>query len=500
MIKRRNSLGYILLTGAAMLLLGASSRASVSVAPLPGLSVETMGVKTELPANLWKGMEEKRFRSLMTDLTRRPLTPALRRVVTEALATDGGRASAPMSAFLDARLEALLALGEAETVLDMIDQIPENELTKTRRLRRLDALSQLGQYDQILEIVSENPEDGTDVYRINALVALGRMTEAELFFDVLMENKEADSALVTLGNRIFRSGSESIPAAETDVWATGALRVAAKTGFPPKDKRTRGVWRLLVSLENAPLTERLSGAEQLGDMAFIARADLKKENPQLPMIKRAKEWQAFVQSKKLESKAQHLKKWAVSAQKDGVFVSAAEAVAKAASALPAEKDTVAAAETLVTAAALTDNMTLAGLWFPLLSEDKQMQMSVWTHQLGMVSPVISAEKIQACVQKTTPACAVFMRQVPTYFPVGTSAVFDLKPLTEGAYPAVVSAALEEQRLEGKTGALLLEGVRLLAASSNRETDVLKQLAYVIPGSWARAIQMERLIIDGYRTD
>lgn len=486
-----------MLVAALGLFFGApSATAAVLIESLPTLSSETIGLTTGLAPQMWQGASKKRLTFLMEEITKRPLTPALREVVAALLATESGEAPPPMDGFLAWRLDGLLALGEAEKVLDIIERIPEADMTNDVRLRHLAALSMLGQYETVLALSTQMPAGG-EAYRINALLALGRRAEAELAFDVLMENHEADEKLAALGNRVFRAGTDKVPAADSaDIWATAALRAELANGLPAPDKRTRGVHRLLMSLPNATPADRLAGAEVVGDMALAAALDLSAANKTDPSIQRAEAWQAFIRAETPKDKAKKLKIWADTAQKAGVFMPAAEALITAGAALSPAPETAPAAEALFLAAALTENASVAEMWLPFLSSEEQLRMSVLANQLGMGLPKTEPARVEACLQKETPACQVYMRQMPTYFPVGTDKVFDLKPVSEAAYPAIVCAALEELRAEGKQGRMVLEVVRLLAASENPERCVLRQLAHVIPLGWVKRIEMERLIING----
>lgn len=189
------------------------SQAPVQVQSLTAPDVFSAGARdTGLDVEVWTGSAADMARDILPQIAKRPLSPAGSAVARQLLAT-GAKAPQGASADLDlaaARLGALLALGDAAGVEDMIDRTPGG--TSSPALAQIQAESGLilGHSDRacaLSEALSRNRDDPFWLRLRSYCQALNGQTAAAGLTLGLAEAQRPDPVFARLMGQLLAGGS-----------------------------------------------------------------------------------------------------------------------------------------------------------------------------------------------------------------------------------------------------------------------------------------------------
>ena len=215
---------------ATLWLLSSPAWAQVESRPLEQLDLwSAAGRDTGLPADLWRGTSGELASAVLAQIAEKPLSPAMSRLARRMLAAgaaapEGGGADSALAA---ARARALLALGDPNAALTILDRTPRVEASEALSRVRAEAALTLGQEAKACETGARLQEnrDGAWWLKLRALchAFAGETAAGQVTLDLWRQQGGKDAAFDRLAGAIL-SGSAPGKAAAGDALEYAASR------------------------------------------------------------------------------------------------------------------------------------------------------------------------------------------------------------------------------------------------------------------------------------
>lgn len=478
--------------------------ANVAVSDLPELTVDTAGVSTPFSSGVWGNPSDiSELTKQIESVGQLKLTRAQLDVFRQLLLTDVSGSDAFTKAdgsFLKTRLKALSEQGLFEDVLTLINQIPEPQKTDEMKRFKAEALFALGRFSEACAdgLIAAFPSSEAAFIQVACTRETGTNAEATLAFDVYREGNEETFAFGAVsGDRVYRKLSPNLPNEGTpSVWELPL--VAQAFGRTVLERPlSRGKLRALALNEKTPPAVRVEAAEQ----AYLSVADWKSVLAQpiafgdkdVGAIKRAGLYQEALATKKEATLEKAVRAYLKQAARDGVLLSVSPTAMELVYRLNASEKTVDMASEVIRVSALNGELTTAAKWYELLTEKNQvaaLRLAVLMNMMGAGVPDTIDPLIEGCIRDKT--CDVDLKGIPFFFPISPDKAVQVPSGISVGYPGFVTASVQEQIERGEVGVGLLNGLMLLAQSSDPERPLISVMGRVLPKGMADALLMERL--------
>jgi hypothetical protein len=231
------------------------------------------------PADVWQGSRRASVAALLTRANGGLTSPVLRAVLVRLLLTAASapaRASNahddPPGAFLAGRVEALMALGAPEGVLELLARVPRNEQGEAVMRSQAEALLTAGAYDEACRLIDR------EIVAYHAEVFWGRglvfcqirrdeIDQAMLGLDLLRESGSHDPLFSALAFHYAGGDMQDAPAVEVSALHIAMIRLM---NLPVSDEILAAapayLWAALLDMKGLSAAQRA----ELGERAAAA--------------------------------------------------------------------------------------------------------------------------------------------------------------------------------------------------------------------------------------
>jgi len=221
---------------AGLWLLAGPVSAQVESRPLEQLDLwSAAGRDTGMGADLWRGTSGEMAAAVLAQIADKPLSPAMGRLARRLLATGAAapEAAGDDAALAAARARALLALGDPDAALTILDRTPRVEAVETLSRVRAEAALTLGQESKACETGNRLQENRNGAWwlklRAWCHAAAGETAAAQVTLDLWRSQGGKDAAFDRLMSAVL-SGSAPGKASAADALEYAASR---KLGLDP---------------------------------------------------------------------------------------------------------------------------------------------------------------------------------------------------------------------------------------------------------------------------
>ena len=473
---------------------------SVHIQALPNLGVENLGIKNAVPENIWGKSDVSALQALITDITKKALTPAMRDMIVQMMVR---QTSSNTSLPLVYRMETLLRLGAFNEVLTLTQLVPpSNQTSDILKLKSL-ALFLSGQTDAACNLMVKTPElgDMAEDMRLACAVAKGDKTGAELIFATRTENNELDETTVALGQKLFFNNDANFDYQKINERHLHMLGAINQGEDDPFQTLSGAYQKVLSDLPTLPLHIRLEMAEKYNveqlDKLYTLVDNKTKQNK---AVIRAKVYQKIKETSDNEALSKLINEYLELARSDGLFLNLASVMKPFLEVLSPSEKTVDLAFDVVQVFALSNNADLAYPWYKILqkNEDEKYQiqgilLEPLMQQLGAGIPKDIEKAIAFCQKNKQPNCSAFFDKVGNEAFVPNTVDILNDNLVSKRYTPLVQGMLRGLISSERQGEGILLAVKLWQDSVGVEPDIVSALSKGVPVSLLRQLILERYV-------
>lgn len=473
---------------------------SVHIQSLPNLGIENLGVQNTVPKNIWAKSDVSVLQTLITDITKKSLTPAMRHIVIQMMMR---QTPSNVSLPLVYRMETLLRLGAFDEVLTLTQLVPlSNQTSDILKLKSL-ALFLSGQNEAACDLMVKTPELGemAEDMRLACAVAKGDKTGAELIFVTRMENNELDENTVALGQKLFFNNDAVIDYKNINERHLHMLGAVHKGDEGALQILPIAYQKVLSGLPTLPLHMRLEMAEkynvdQLGKLYTLVDEKTKKNNATL----RAKLYQKIKETSADDVLVKLINEYLELARSDGLLLNLSSVMKPFLERISPSETTKDLAFNAVQIFALANNVDLAYPWYKILqkNEDEKYQiqgilLAPLMQQLGAGIPKDIEKALVFCQKNKQPNCSVFFDKVGSdAFVLNRVDILD-DHLVSKRYTPLVQGMLRGLISSERQGEGILLAIKLWQDSVGIEREIVSGLSDVMPASLSRQLILERYV-------
>ena len=379
-------------------------KSEVAVESLPELSANVLGTIPTKNPRLWSGTPADKLLETLEKTGKANLSPALRALVTYLLQLDITGAGFNDSQnilqsdqFFVARLKTLERQGEWDIVLNLIEKVPETEITNEIKQIKATVLLMKGLVkeacqlqEELAEAKNENGESVSNIEAdkmlISCFLAKEEKDKAVLAYDLFQDaHPDADSDFTALADMTLRELPVELP--ENLVLSPSNVYLYASVKNPTLNiaLQTREVKKILSDLPATDIILRIRLGEQIGldltELQRLYRLPLLNLPTDNAVAQRVQTYQQIQAETDASKKAALISKWLNLIQKDNLFVPLAPLIAETFHQLEADEKYIDLALYAVQAFALTKNPAAAEPWFELLEDNDLYQQHYLTASL-----------------------------------------------------------------------------------------------------------------------
>ncbi|GAB6054513.1 hypothetical protein JCM17960_33330 [Magnetospira thiophila] len=243
--------------------------------------------------DLWVGAERSTVTRLIGLLPTRAASPAMRDLMRRLLQT---AATAPAGegvsgAMAEARIGALLALGDAKGAAELLRQLPTVPASSKLAEDEVNALFQTGEAPRACALAAEKVSQNDNPFWQKTLVfcqvLAGESDKAGLSIALLRETGHRDDAFFLLTDAMVSGGAEPLKSLPGATPLHMAMASAAKLKLPASVAETRdpGVLKMAAENETLDLPVRISAAERAEAAGALATEQLRALYVQHPFTR-----------------------------------------------------------------------------------------------------------------------------------------------------------------------------------------------------------------------
>lgn len=375
----------------------------VIVESLPALTLNSIGIIPTTNPDLWSQTPANVLIDTIRQIGETNLSPAERQLVAHLLLLDitGTQFTDTdnilgETAFLKERLQTLFNMGEWESVLKLIELIPDPDLPDDILKIKINTLLLKGDVKDSCGLIDERESkldsQYVDKMRIACFLAKEEKEKAVLAYDIYQEKTgDTDSLFATLAENGLREIQTSLP--KNAILSPEDVYVAALNKEMAIDwtKQSRAVKITLADLPSTPIPLRIELGEQSG-----LPLDAMKKLYRLPLfesdlagqynqsVKRALLYQKIMAATDDKQKAVFIREWIDLIKKDKLFVNLAPVIADVFNSMKASPDQIELAYNAVQAYGLENNLSMAEPWFEILKEN---DLPMYRRQRFLLTPL-----------------------------------------------------------------------------------------------------------------
>lgn len=495
------SIGFITLSTACIssvsaLPLGLISQ-QISIQNLPELNFDTLGIQTNIPTDIWQHADHDTVQSLINDITKKPLTPAIYHLLVQLMLTDcGDNQKLPF----DFRINTLMKLGAWEDVLTLIHLVPEHKQTPHLLSTKVQALLLLNRPQEACSLLEKKPSlaQFADELRLTCAIMLKDKIGADLIFSTHKETGDLDNTTIALWENL---ASKKTILPNTDFQLKHLPLVAQ---FPLTDQQKSNLnladKRALVFLSDTITQTTL----ELAEKAFVAPTYLGNLYQKLPdnqKHKRATLYKKMLAEENQVLLATHINTYLDSAQKDGLFLHLAPISIPFLDKISPTEKMVDTAFLAIQAYALSQNTAAAHAWFNLLNNSsaehhkvQALLLAPLLQQMGAGIPKDIATALNECLIHPSQRCASFLSKITIDMPVSTpKTALTPQKLATYTYTPAAGSALKGLLKNKKRAEALLYAIHALQKTTTFEPHIIDVLKQITPHSLTHTIIMEQYV-------
>lgn len=279
----------------------------VLVSDLPAFSQNTIGVKTAFDAHIFDGSKLSDVSAILSKMKTKTFTPASLNIITQLLKQDitGGsfEEDGTQNTFFVERLNTLFALGQWADVAELLQEIPDKDITDEITEIKINTQLLKGDDTNACALI-ENSEIPyySDKMRTVCFLMKEESEKANLSFDIYRENAdEKDPLFAVLADIVLNEIALEIPADSILQPQHVFLFASCKKDMKNLADQMIGVRKALADLPQTEIPLRLNAVQSLvlsaDELERIYKLPLLKEDPESqPYLKRASLFRSFLEA------------------------------------------------------------------------------------------------------------------------------------------------------------------------------------------------------------
>ncbi len=473
---------------------------SVFVKPLPAVSINTVGIETGIPVDIWGVSSRSDMERLIKELSGYSLSPAMQNVLADLMITK----THPASLSLEFRLNVLMRLGRWNDIIRLVELVPPQHRTADIKAMVVYALFLSGRTKEACDMLRTGKDLNQMAEEMQLSCALSKqdIVGASLIFSTQKEGGQGDKMTVALAERVFDGKQSALPSEK--ILPKHLMLLSAlgnkinweelNLSFPLK--------KALASMGGVPWAYRVKAAEQtvsadvLVDIYLAVPKDSQTTNAS---VRRALLYQKINAEKNKEQQIRFILDYLQSARNDAVFLQGVPVIEPFLNHISAEQKNISIAFHAVQIYALSGQADRAYAWMQILQNSPD---PVYQKQAVLLAPLmqwlgggISAQAIKYCQKTPDEGCAKLFRQA-NLEGFETDVDRTLYPWKNQSMYAITAAQtiryLDDNNRKGEA---LMRGMKALYDSPYFETDIVKGLAKITPKKLINSFIAERYVID-----
>lgn len=391
---------------------------TVSIDTLPDLTFDTLGIQNNVPPTVWQNSDTDTLKSLIEQITDRPLTPAMRTAIIQLMQADTTDKKGMPFEF---RIDILMKIAAWRETVQLINLIPSTRQTPSLQSKKATALFLSGETHKACTYINKSPalSKMSKDMALACAIAQKDMTGANLIFSTHIETNDFDALTLALGNHIFNDKKTPLPSQKLE---TKHLPLIMNANVFEKSPIKFPFTQAFVNLSDTHNAIVLSWAEQ-GFLPTEKLATLYSSVPTVTRtndgaVQRAVLYQKMKSEQKNDILAAHINDYLNKAKQDNLFLKLAPITEPFLNKLTPTSDTLVLAFNAVQVYTVTQNTTLAYSWYKLLKDSTKEEYQI---QAQMLIPLLQKSgaglseniniTLKNCMQNPTQNCTAFVTRL-----------------------------------------------------------------------------------------